>query len=78
MLIAAHEVVQESLGFSPFELVCGHTVRVPLKFMKERWLADEVETNLLIYVSQFKERLARAREMTKEHLKKVQTALCSL
>ena len=28
---AVRESVQESLGFSPFELVFGHTVRRPLK-----------------------------------------------
>ena len=31
-LFAVREVVQESLGFSPAELVFGHTVRGPLKF----------------------------------------------
>ena len=30
-LFAVRESVQESLGFSPFELVFGHTVRGPLK-----------------------------------------------
>ena len=30
LLFAARESVQESLGFSPFELVFGHTVRGPL------------------------------------------------
>ena len=31
LLFAARESVQESLGFSPFKLVFGHTVRGPLK-----------------------------------------------
>ena len=31
LLFAVRESVQESLGFSPFELVIGHTVRGPLK-----------------------------------------------
>ena len=31
LLFAVRESVQESLGFSPFELVFGHTVRGPLK-----------------------------------------------
>ena len=35
------KVVQETLGFSPFELVFGHTVRGPLKLLKEKWLNDE-------------------------------------
>ena len=55
LLFASRESVQESLGFSPFELVFGHSVRGPLKLMKEKLLSDEqVPTNLLRYVSDFK------------------------
>ncbi len=35
VLFAVREAVQESLGFSPAELVFGHTVRGPLKMLKE-------------------------------------------
>ena len=35
LLFAARESVQESLGFSPFQLVFGHTVRGPLKFSRK-------------------------------------------
>ena len=41
LLFAVREVVQESLGFSPFELVFGRTVRGPLKLLKEGWLTEE-------------------------------------
>ena len=34
LLFAVREAVQESLGFSPFELVFGRTVRGPLKVLK--------------------------------------------
>lgn len=37
VLFAAREAVQESLGFSPSELVFGHTPRGPLKSMKEKF-----------------------------------------
>ena len=33
LLFAVRESVQESFGFSPFELVFEHTVRVPLKLL---------------------------------------------
>ncbi len=61
LLFATREVVQESLGFSPFELVYGHSVRGPLKVIKEKWLSadDPPKYNLLEYVSEFKERLIR-------------------
>ena len=35
LLFAVRESVQESLGFSPFELVFGHSVRGPLNFERE-------------------------------------------
>jgi hypothetical protein len=35
VLFAAREAVQESLDFSPFELVFGHTVRGLSKLLKE-------------------------------------------
>ena len=37
LLFAVRESVQESLGFSPFELVFGHTVCGPLKLLKENF-----------------------------------------
>ena len=51
LLFAAREAVQESLGFSPFELVFGRTVRSPLKLLKEMWLADDPPDSLLDQVS---------------------------
>ncbi|KAG1666925.1 hypothetical protein GQR58_018668 [Nymphon striatum] len=67
------EVVQESLGFSPFELVFGHSVRGPLKIVKEKWLGgDETSVNLLEYVSDFKIRLLNAFEAAQKNLKSSQ------
>ena len=60
LLFAVREAVQESLGFSPFELVFGHLVRSPLKILREKILADE-ESGLLDYVSHFRDRLTCAR-----------------
>jgi hypothetical protein len=37
IIFAARDCVQESLGYSPFQLVFGHTVRGPLKLIHERW-----------------------------------------
>lgn len=55
VLFAAREAVQESLGFSPFELVFGHTIRGPLKLLMEKCLTETSDLNLLDYVSDFKE-----------------------
>ena len=69
LLFAVRESVQESLGFSPFELVFGHTVRGPLKLLKEKFLSnDDSSLNLLQYVSDFKDRLSRACEAARTNL----------
>jgi hypothetical protein len=73
VLFAAREAVQESLGFSPFELVFSHTVRDPLKLLKEKWLTETSSLNLLDYVSNFEERLYNACKLTQENLKSSQT-----
>ena len=41
LLFAVREFVQESLGFSRFELVFGYTVSGPLKLLKEKFLSQE-------------------------------------
>jgi len=41
VFFAARESIQESLGFSPFELVFGRTVRGPLNLLKEHRLAKD-------------------------------------
>ena len=73
LLFAVRESVQESLGFSPFELVFGHSIRGPLKLLKEKFLSnDETPLNLLQYVSDFRNRLSRACEVARSNLKKSQ------
>ena len=73
LLFAVRESVQESLGFSPFELVFGHTVRGHLKLLKEKFLSQEdTPLNLLQYVSDFRNRLLTACEAAKSNLKKAQ------
>ena len=70
LLFAVRESVQESLGFSPFELIFGHSVRGPLKLLKQKFLSnDETPLNLLQYVSDFRNRLSRACEVARSNLK---------
>ena len=72
LLFAARELVQESLGLSPFELVFGHNVRGPLKLLKEKFLSCESHSiNLLQYVSDFRTKLNRACELARANLKLV-------
>ena len=77
LLFAARESVQESLGFSPFELVFGHTVRGPLKLLKEKLLqsSNNESINLLQYVSDFRTKLFRACELARANLSSSQKSM---
>ena len=63
LLFTIREAVQESLGFSTFELVFGRSVPGPLKLLKEGWLTEEPPTNLLNQVSTLCTRLTAADEL---------------
>ena len=76
LLFAARESVQESLRFSPFELVFGHTVRGPLKLLKEKLLSSSSEAiNLFQYVSDFRTKLYRACELARANLSSSQKSM---
>lgn len=68
VVFATRDAPNESTGFTPFELVYGHEVRGPLKLVKEKFLDEKSETNLLDYVCTFRERLWKACEVAKTHL----------
>ncbi|KAL1282575.1 hypothetical protein QQF64_001378 [Cirrhinus molitorella] len=74
VLFGIRETVQESLGFSPADLVFGHTVRGPLKILKEGMLDEGAskKENILDYVSRFRERLHTACMFAKNSLAEAQ------
>ncbi|XP_021346938.1 uncharacterized protein LOC110446222, partial [Mizuhopecten yessoensis] len=71
LLFAYREVPQESLGFSPFELLYGRTVRGPMKILKELWTKelpdDEVKTTYQ-YVVDLREKLEETCRLANESL----------
>ena len=75
MLFAIRESVQESLGFSPFELLYGHQVRGPLKVLKTQWFKekpDNPKQTVTQYLDQLKTKLSLVRNIALENLKKSQ------
>ena len=73
LCFAVQESVQESLDFSPFDLVFGHIVRGSLKLLKEKFLSQEdTSLNLLQYTPDFRSNLIKACEATKLNLKTTQ------
>lgn len=72
LLLAAREVVQDSTGYSPNELVFGHKVRGPLAVLQYGCLPETPPKNLEDYVNGFRVKLYRAGELAKKKLQKAQ------
>lgn len=68
LLFALRDSVNDSPGFTPFELVYGHEVQGPSKMVKEQTLNREQQDHLWKYVSCFKERLVAASEVAQGNL----------
>ena len=72
MLFAYREVPQESLGFSPFDLVYGWSVRGPMTILKELWSKEfedpEVKTTYQ-YVVDLRDKLETVSEMAHDNLR---------
>lgn len=78
LLFAVRNTTQASLGFSPSELIFGHTVRGPLKILQEQILSPgylSQTTSVLDYVSAFRERLHTLWELARCTLGSVQTQM---
>ncbi|XP_060580696.1 uncharacterized protein LOC132737428 [Ruditapes philippinarum] len=73
MLFAYREVPQESLGFSPFELLYGRSIRGPITILRELWSGktenDEVKTTYQ-YVVDLQERLESTCKIAQQELEK--------
>jgi len=75
MLLAAREVIQESTGFSPNDLIFGHKVRGPLALLQDTWKEAQPPSNLLDFVNGFRYRLYMSQEVARENLARAQTKM---
>ncbi|XP_013382645.1 uncharacterized protein LOC106153310 [Lingula anatina] len=74
VLFAYREVPQASLGFSPFELLYGRTVRGPMEILKELWTESttpEVQ-NTYQYIIDLRNRLEDTCKLARESLRAAQ------
>lgn len=78
LMLAARDETQESTGFSPNDLVFGHTVRGPLNVLSDQWKDAEPPKNLTDYVNGFRHRLFTAGELAKKNLTLAQTKMKKL
>ena len=72
-LFAYREAPQDSLGFSPFELIYGRSVKGPMTLLRQLWTEDietpEVKTTYQ-YVLDLNERLEHTLQLARESLEK--------
>ena len=73
LLFACREAPQEATRFSPFELLCGRTVRGSVQILKELWTGEtdgtEIKTRYQ-YVLELRERLDTIMKIAQEELLK--------
>lgn len=76
LMFAIRESVQDSLGFSPAELVFGHIVRGPLKLLSEQLLATKPKARSVSeYVDTFRKRLKHVRNLARANLTSAQAGM---
>lgn len=72
-LFTYRDTTQESLGFSPFEFVYGHTVRCPMRIFRKLWTKEVTDPDIKTthqYVVDLKDRLQSTCELAKENLER--------
>ena len=75
-MFAYREVRQDRLGYSPFELLYGRTVRGPMSILRELMTNEVAEPEVKItyeYVLDLKDRLQSTCELAQIELQKSQT-----
>lgn len=71
LLFAYREVPQESLGFSPFELLYGRQIRGPMSILRELWTnekPDEEVKTTYQYVNDLRNRIKETCKIAHESL----------
>ena len=80
LLFAVRDSKQESLGFSPFEMLFGREVRGPLRVLRETWCSVNPSVKLQTvsqYVQKLKETLAKVHDIARSNLKSSQATMKS-
>ena len=75
LMFAARDSVNESTGFTPFQLVYSHEVRGPLSMMKERLVGGGDAGDPLEYAARFTDRMQVACEVAQENLAGSKTSM---
>ena len=74
LLFAVREIPQESLGFSPFELLYGRNVKGPMQILRELWSVEETDEHARLtyqYVIDLRERLEKTCKLVQDNVRKL-------
>ena len=74
LLFAVRDIPQESLWFSPFELLYGRNVRGAMQIVRELWSVDETDEHARItyqYVTVLRERLEKTCKLAHDNVRKL-------
>ena len=74
LLFAVREIPQESLGFSPFELLYGRNVKGPMQILRELWSVEETDEHARLtyqYVIDLRERLEKTCKLAQDNIRKL-------
>ena len=74
LLFAVREIPQESLGFSPFELLHGRNVRGPMQILRELWSVEETDEHARLtyqYVIDLRERLEKTCKLAQDNVRRL-------
>ena len=74
LLFAVREIPQESLGFSPFELLHGRNVRGPMQILRDLWSVEETDERARLtyqYVVDVRERLKKTCKLAQDNVRRL-------
>ena len=77
LLFALRSAPSETLGFTPFEMVFGHSVRGPLDIIREQWDGEVSQGNLLEHILSFRAKLRQIWTWAQSNLTKSQKQMKS-
>ena len=75
VLYAMRSTKQESLGYSPNELLFGKDTRGPMRLLFESWVEDEKSEELSVYVKKLRSKLVQVREFALKNLERAQVKM---
>ena len=76
LLFAIREVPQESLGFSPFELLYGRVIKGPMNILRELWSGEVIDEEIKTtyqYVLDLRDKLESTCKLARENLVRAKT-----